>query len=218
LVVVGSIGCNPLTTIAFLTQKDVKTPAEFPLTYKEGPNKDKEEIVVALFVYAGAGQSYEFATAEATLANEIAKRLPEMAKENKGKQKLVVVPSAKINKFKYQNSHWKNMLAVERGKHLGADFVLEIQLENMSMYKPGTKNELYEGRADVTVDVYDVAEGQAEPKTYSHGFAYPKTTGFIAADSKPISAFRREFLESLAVELCRRHVEHRPSSGIAEGR
>ena len=43
LAVVLTIGCNPLTTIAFLTHRDTPTPARCPLTFKEGPKKDKEE-------------------------------------------------------------------------------------------------------------------------------------------------------------------------------
>jgi hypothetical protein len=214
--VVCTIGCNPITTLAFLTHKDVKVPAECPLTYKEGPKKDKEEIVVALFVSQGTGQSYEFAGADTALANEIIKKLPEMVKETKQKQKLTVLSTAQVNKFKMKNPNWKLMHPSERAKLLGADFVMEIHLEKMNLYQPGSQQSLYEGRADVTVDVYDVEDGATDPKhTYAHGFAYPKT-GFRDASSKPASAFRREFLETLAVELCRYHVEHRPSSGIAD--
>jgi hypothetical protein len=217
LAVVFAFGCNPLTTIAFLTQKDVKVPATYPLSYKEGPKKDKEEVVVALFVSQGTGQSLEFAGADGALATEIAKHLPEMAKEAKHEQKITVLPTAKVNKFKMQNPNWKLMHPAERGRQLGADFVMVIHLDRMSMYKQGSQQAFYEGRADVTVDVYDVEDGQVEAKySYPHGFAYPKT-GFRDAESVPVSAFRRGFLDTLAVELCRYHVEHKPSSGIAEG-
>src|SRR5688572_32520818 len=47
-------------------------------------------------------------------ANELAKKLPEMAKENK--QTLVVIPPAQINRFKMNNPNWKYMHAAERGK------------------------------------------------------------------------------------------------------
>jgi hypothetical protein len=217
LAVVFAFGCNPLTTIAFLTHKDVKVPAAYPLCYKEGPKKDKEEVVVALFVSQGTGQSLEFAGADGALASEISKHLPEMAKEAKQEQKITVLPSAKVNKFKMQNPSWKLMHPAERGKQLGADFVMVVQLERMTMYQPGSQQAFYEGRADVEVSVYDVDDGQVEAKhSYTHGFCYPKT-GFRDAASMPVSAFRRGFLETLAVELCRYHVEHKPSSGIAEG-
>lgn len=215
LAAVLTIGCNPLHTIAFLTHRDTKVPAKVPLVITEGAKKKKDEVVVALFVSQGSGHSYDFAGAQDALAAELARVLPEMAKENK--QKLTVVPPAQVNKFKMKHPNWKYMHPTEWGKHLGADFVLTIHLDNMSLFQPGSQNSFYEGRADVTVDTYEVDRGVEEgPKyTYTHGFAYPKT-GFRDATSKPVSAFRREFIENLAVELARYHVDHKPSSGIAE--
>lgn len=213
--VVCCIGCNPLHTIGFLTHKDVKVPAEAPLEFKDGPKKKKEEVVVALFITQGGGQSLEFAGAEGALASEIAKKLPEMAKENK--QKVNVLAQKDVNKFKMQHTNWKLMHPSERGKHLKADFVLDIQLDKMSMFQPGSLNQYYEGRADVTVDVYDVDAGPDEAKyTYVHPFAYPKT-GW-GDTTKPVSAFRREFLENLAVEICRHHIDYNQGSTIAGGR
>lgn len=216
LAVVCTIGCNPLTTLAFLTHKDVKVPAEAPLTYKDGPKKDKDEIVVALFVSQGTGQSFEFAGAEATLASEMGKLLPDMAKENK--QKLIVVPTKDVNRFKYTNQSWKLMHPSAWGKHLGADFVIDVHLDKMSMFQPGSLNQYYEGRADVSVDVYEVDAGPGEAKhNYLHPFAYPKT-GVRDASAVPQGSFKKKFLETLAFELCCKHVDYKPGIGIADGR
>jgi hypothetical protein len=215
LAVIFTVGCNPLATIAFLTHKDVKVPAPHPLEFKEGPKKDKDEIVVAVFVSQGSGQSFEFAGTESHLASEIAKKWPEMAKENK--QKLTILPTAKVNEFKYKNPNWKRMHATAWGKNLGADFVLDIHLDKVGIYQPGSLNQLYEGRAEVNVDVYDVEAGGEPKANYIHVFEYPKT-GVKDATSIPVSKFRKEFIENLAVELCRYHIDYKASSGIADGR
>jgi hypothetical protein len=214
LAVVGTIGCNPLTTIAFLTHKDVKVPAEAPLTFKDGPKKDKEEVVVALFISQGTGQSYEFAGAETVLYSDIARVLPEMAKENK--QKITVVPLRDVNKFKMKHPQWHLMNPATRGKHLGADFVLDIYVKNMSLYQPGSLNQIYEGHAEVEVQTYDVDAGPEPKHYYIHPYAYPKTPR--DASAIPASMFRKQFLENLAVELCRHHVDYKPGIGIADGR
>ena len=172
LFVVCTIGCNPITTLAFLTQKEMKLPAEFPLTYKDGPKKNQEEIVVALFVSQGTGQSYDLAGADTTLANEVIKKLPEMVKETKQKQKLTVLTTAQVNKFKMKNPNWKMMHPTERAKQLGADFVLEIHLEKMNLYQPGSQQSLYEGRADITVDMYDVEDGAATDPKHTYCLLY----------------------------------------------
>jgi hypothetical protein len=211
--VIATIGCNPLATIAFLTHKDTPVPAKYPLIPKEGPKKEKKEISVALFVSQGTGQSFEFAGAESTVASEMARKIPELAKENK--QKVKVIPPSTVNQFKFRNPTWKNMHASEWGKSLGVDYVLEIHLDKMRLYKPGSINEIYEGRAEVTVYMYDVEAGVEEPKYYTYPFSFPRT-GIRPADAVPVGTFRKDFLERLALELAEQHMDHKPSSGIAE--
>jgi hypothetical protein len=209
------IGCNPLATIAFLTHKDTPTPAKYPLIPKDGSKKEKEEVKVALFVSQGTGLSYEFVGAENTVASELARKLEDLAKENK--QKVTVLPSSKVNEFKFKNPTWKQMHASAWGKSLGVDYVLEVHLEKMRLYQQGSKDQLYEGRAEVPWYLYEVEAGAVEPKYDVYPFSYPKT-GFRDATSIPVGTFRKMFLERLAVEIAQQFLDHRPSSGIAEER
>jgi len=214
--IVITMGCNPLSTIAFLTSRDAKEEAKHPLTFKEGPKKDKAEIVVALFVSQNTGQSFDFSLADGVIASEMAKRLPELAKLNK--QKLIVIAPSEVNKFKIKNPDWKVMHQTTWGKKLGADFVLAIHVEKMELYQPGSLKQIYEGRAEVTVDTFDVDAGVGEPKSnYIYPFSYPKT---VVRDvgSMPQGTFKKAFLENLAEELAMQHIDHKASSGIADGR
>src|SRR4029079_10427840 len=129
LAVVLTIGCNPLATIGFLTYKDTVAQAKYPFVEKEGRKKDKEEITVALFVKQASGLSFEFAGADGTIAAEMARKIPELAKENKHKQKVVVIPTAQVNKFKMNNPTWKDMHPSAWGKALNVDYVLDIHLD-----------------------------------------------------------------------------------------
>jgi hypothetical protein len=213
LAAVFTLGCNPLATLSFLTQSDPVKKAEYPLVFADGPKKGKE-VVVAVFVSSAPGIGPVFAGSEGKLASDIAKKLPEMAKESK--QKLVVLDPALVNKFKMNNPNWKLMHASEWGKKLNVDFVLDIHLEKMSLYQPGSLNMYYEGQADVTVDVYDVDAGPGEPKyNYVHPFKYPHTS-VLPTDSIPQNRFKQDYLEHLAAELSMKHVEHKQGSGIAE--
>jgi hypothetical protein len=213
LAAVFTLGCNPLATLSFLTQSDPVKKAEYPLVFADGPKKGKE-VVVAVFVSSAPGIGPVFAGSEGKLASDIAKKLPEMAKEYK--QKLVVIEPSLVNKFKMNNPNWKLMHASEWGKKLNVDFVLDIHLEKMSLYQPGSLNMYYEGQADVTVDVYDVDAGPGEPKyNYVHPFKYPHTS-VLPTDSIPQNRFKQDYLEHLAAELAMKHVSHKVDSGIAE--
>jgi hypothetical protein len=214
LAAVLSFGCSPLTTIAFLLHKDDKLPAEYPLRPKDKDAPKKETITVAILSsQQGTGGDPEFARVDRQLAGELAKTLPEFAKPTK--QKIEVVPPSKVDQFKSNNRNWRAMRASEIGKKLGADFVLDIALTGITIYQPGSANQIYEGRAEVSVDVYDVNDTTGEPTHYIHPFVYPKT-GFRDATSVPPSRFRMEYVSQLARELALKHVEHPPSTGIAE--
>jgi hypothetical protein len=216
LAAVFTLGCSPLSTIAFIFGDDPTKPAEYPLTFKDGPKKGKE-VVVAVFISSAPGIGQPFAGSEGKLAYDIAKKLPEMAKLGKTPQKLVVLEPSLVNKFKMDNPTWKQgMHPSEWGRKLHVDFVIDIQLESMSLYQPGSLNQLYEGQADVTVDVYDVDVGPGEPKyNYVLPFKYPHTHP-LAVDNIPQNRFKQDFLEHLAAEISMKHIEHKISSGIAD--
>ena len=213
LAAIFTLGCNPLATLSFLTNPEPQKPAEYPLVFKDGPKKGKD-VVVALFVSSAPGIGSVFAGSEGKLASDIAKKLPEMAKENK--PKVSVLEPAMVNQFKMKNPNWKLMHPSEWGRKLQVDFVLDIRLDKMSLYQPGSLDQIYEGQADVTVDVYDVDAGPAEPKwNYVHVFKYPHA-GVMAVDMVPQSRFKQDFLENLARELCTKHVAHKEAIGIAD--
>jgi len=209
------IGCNPFATHRIEVYRDEQPikPAEYPLTYKDKPKKG-EEFVVAVFVSSTPEIRKEFDGIEGQLVSDTAKKLQEMARESK--QKLVVLDPTLVNKFKKKNPTWNRMHPSQWGVELGVDYVLDIHLNKMSLYQPGSSNQIYEGQAEVAVDVYDVGVGIAEPKYhYIDSFKYPQT-GVLNATSIPVIRFKFDLLDHLAAELALKHVEHKVDSGIAE--
>ena len=216
LAVVLTIGCNPLATIGFLTLQGSGQAGQISRSFRrKGPKKDKEEIKVALFVSQGTGQSFEFAGAEATIASEMARVMPELAKENK--QKVIVIKPAEVNKFKMTQPDVEG----HARQCLGQGPRCRLRPRNPPRQTPpvpaGQPEPAIRGRGEVSVFMYDVEDGVAEPRSYVHNYLYPKT-GVGPADALPVGAFRKEFLERLAVELAQYHIDHKTSSGIAEGR
>ncbi|MBY0514156.1 MAG: hypothetical protein K2P78_09640 [Gemmataceae bacterium] len=177
LVAVLSVGCSPLTMIAFLMHKDDKVPARCPLPPKddEATGKKKDEVKVAVLCAFAQTPTIEFASTDRELAALIVKRFPDVLKESGSKSKITFVPAADVDKFKTSNPNWKAMHPSAWGKKLGADYVIEYTLSGLQLYQPGSRNEIYEGRAEVTIDVYDVdVPGGAPKHNYIHGYSYPK--------------------------------------------
>lgn len=221
LLAVLAVGCNPLSLFAFMFAREDKRPAPHPLAFdKDGPKKDKDEVVVLLLAHQAATPSTGFVTADRELVDRLARTLPELAKENKDKRKVRVISSTQVDKFKMANPRWKDMSAGEIGQKLGADFVLDIYLDKMRLYQPNSANSIYEGRADVTVAIHEVKpEGGELKNEYALTCAYPRAGVSIRdASSVSESEFKKLFLDNLATEIARMHVDCKPSTGIADGR
>ena len=87
------------------------------------------------------------------------------------------------------------------------------QLNTMGR-QPGTNRQLYDGRAELEVNVYDLS-GKNPERHYPHQFNYhPNKSPDV--DSTSPSLYKQGFLERLAVEVLWKHVEHPMSDGIAE--
>ena len=214
-VVVMCIGCSPLQTLAFIFHRDEPVPAQYPLRPKTGAKHDKDKELVVLVLVDQSSSRPELVGASRELALAISRRLPEEAKLNK--EKITTIATSQFDKFKSHNLNWKTMHPTAIGKKLGADVVMDIHLANMSLYQPGSGNNVYEGTAEVTVDVYDVSVGEAEPMWhYIYPHRYPKTgmISAIEADQSP-SRFRMQFLNKLAIDLIREHIDHKVAVGIA---
>lgn len=215
LAAVLAVGCNPLTTIGFLLHRDDPLPAPYPLRPKEGEKSKKdEEVKVLVLCGHSPGVAFEFAGADRELAAMLAKRVPELAKENK--DKVAVVPPAEFDKFKAKNPNWRSLDAGKLGKALGADYVMDVTVGNVNLYQPQSGKRVYEGRAEVEVDVYDVTAAPADGPMhkYTHPFVFPKT-GMMVVEDVPVSRFKQMFLERLALELARKHIDYKAGVGIA---
>ena len=66
--------------------------------------------------------------------------------------------------------------------------------------------------------MYDVDDGVTEPRYLHARLPLPEDRRAPRPMRFRSGAFRKEFLERLAVELAQYHIDHKTSSGIAEGR
>jgi hypothetical protein len=207
-----TIGCNPLQLAGFIFARDEKIPAQYPLTHdKDGPKADKEEVAVALLVRTAPGAGQEFATADRELADRLSRRLPELAKENK--KKLRVIPPAQVDKFKLQNPGWRQMEPSQIAEKLGADFVLDLWVDKIHLYQPGTPERIYEGRAVVTVSIYEAGPAAGFKDKYSLSVAFP-TTGVYTAERMPESQFKSQFAQRIAEKIALQHIDYKRPFGL----
>ncbi|HLN31464.1 MAG TPA: hypothetical protein VK395_27230 [Gemmataceae bacterium] len=197
-------GCNILALPFFLLPgMDPKYDAPCKLA---SDDKDKEVNVVIL-ASTELETRPEFLKVDRELSLLLCSQLEAGFKKNKEKVKLVKI--SKIEKYKDDHPNWHAMDAQEIGKYFRADYVINLEVNSLTLYEPGSVNTLFRGRADITIDVVDVhkpSEGPIYKDEYT--VEYPKTKGPISADSSNVNQFRQLFLKRVAKELSWRFTSH----------
>lgn len=100
----------------------------------------------------------------------------------------------------------------ELAEAVRADLVVHIELDDFDLYKGKT---LYQGRADVTVSVYDMRDHSKLVWDRKLGeVLYPVNSG-IPAQDKPPQQFEREFVEVVADQIAVNFYRHDPRASFA---
>lgn len=203
--VVAGGGCNPGTMLYFLWPGS--DPGLEPKCKLTSTDKDKEVKVVVL-AYCGLETRPEFLRVDRELSTQLVQKLQKHFKEKK--EKVTFIPISKVEKFKEDHPNWQALGPQDIGSHFDADFVIDIEIETMSLYEPGSRNTLYRGNAELSVkatDLHNADEGPIFNETYT--CEYPKARGPIPVDgSSSVQQFRMAFLNHVTDELSRYFIPH----------
>ena len=198
-----AVACNPITGSFFLLfGVDPKEPAEFHLA-AEG-----KEIRVLILAYSAMEPRPELVGVDKALGHMVAKKLQESCQANK--EKIRIVPAHKVDKFKDDHPGWKSMSATEIGRKFDADFIIDLEIVDMSLYEPGSHNRICKGRSHVAVallDLQKVEEGPIFKKEYTT--EYPKARGPIPIEDTNREQFRDNFLTKMATDIAWLFTDHK---------
>jgi hypothetical protein len=150
-----------------------------------------------------ASNEYRHAGASRNIAKLVSERLVKNVKD------IDVVNPREVDKW-VDESDWGDFRELAQAVH--ADTVVHIELENFDLYKGKT---LYQGRADVTVSVYDVKnKNRLVWDRHLGELLYPTNSG-IPAQDKPVQQFEREFVEIVAERVAKNFYRHDPNESFA---
>jgi hypothetical protein len=193
----GCGGANPFLLIPTLfSGGQAKTPAEFPLTV---PAKKSEAKVVVL-VSAKMGLSPDLAGVDRMLNAELVRILDAHIKENE--QKVQVLKTQVLDNYKSENPNWRTASPQEIGKEFMADYVIDVEVRQMDLYKPGSRGQWLQGRAAVTVSAYDLSK-QVRDAKYVQDFSidYPRDHEIENDSPAVLSDFRMKFIRRIASDI-----------------
>ena len=149
--------------------------------------------------------SHEYRHAGAS--RSISQRVSELLVKNV--KKIDVVNPREVDNW-VDESDWGDFR--ELAEAVRADMVVHIEMDHFELYKGTT---LYQGRADVTVSLYDMRDhSRLVWEKHLGEILYPVNSG-IPAQDKPVQQFEREFVEIVADQIAMHFYRHDPHAAFA---
>lgn len=200
----GCGGMNPFVVIpAIFNGGDSKSPAEFPLAVH--PKKKDAKVVV--LVSGKVGLSPDLAGVDRVLNAELIRMLDARVKDNK--EEVQILKMSIVDKFKEENPNWRSLHPFDFGKAVadGADYVIDVEIVDMDLYKPGGRGRWLQGHSTISISAYDLTRPLKEPAFKKEiEFEYPQGREVeieqrgVAAVSQ-ISTFRLGFVQRMASDI-----------------
>lgn len=166
-----------------------------------------KEVTVAVVCYAPLEVKYDFSAIDAELAKYVTYRLVQ--------HKIKVVNPDQVRAWLDENKdNWDE--PSEIGKALGVKYVVYIDLESFNLWEEHSQD-LFRGRAEGLVSVYEMDEAGDGEKIYSKEVTskFP-TVSPRAATEVSYPTFKQQYLTRLSEEIGRFFYEHYNGDDIAD--
>jgi hypothetical protein len=206
------MGCN-LSSLSYILAgaPEPECPADgMELTIP----KDKKEMKVVVLAYSAMAAQAEFVTAERELSGLICRQLRQACQLSD--QKIVIVPPNKVQEFKNNNPDWHHMKLQDIGRRFGSDYVIFLDIESLSLYERGSSNQLFRGRAEISVTLVNMHDADDDPLERHFSCAYPETRGPIPVDDQNAREFYMSFLNYMAKHITWYFVPHATADTVCE--
>ncbi|MBM4069767.1 MAG: hypothetical protein FJ271_12570 [Planctomycetes bacterium] len=199
---VMSMGCNPGTLYLLMPWMEDKIAPKLPLT------TDKKEVTVVIHAYFAhplAAQG-NFVGDLHGVDGDLSERLTAALKKryDDNRDRIKIIPHYQVRSFVNRNGDSRLVSAHEIGKHFNADYVISLEINNLSLYEGGSSRQLLRGRTELSVTVFDMSkpreEGLVMDETYRA--EYPPTGPEDAGSSSALQ-FRNRFLTQISREISR---------------
>jgi hypothetical protein len=196
-------GCSFPQSLYFI-MPEAKDPAELKrLADEDG----KKEVKVVLWTYMNLDPREEFIQADRRLAVALAEEIRRLSEENK--EKVTVVKPNLVEQYKSRHPNWKSLELAQVGHDFNADYVINLEIDKLSLYEPNANQQLYRGQTEILVSVVDM-KNPDDVQSKEFNDRYPtEARGDMTPFEIPPHAFRDKFLEHVAKKLAFYFVDHK---------
>lgn len=204
-------GCSFPQSLYFI-MPEAKDPAEL----KRLANEDgKKEMKVVLWTYMSLDPREEFIQADRHLAVKLAEEIHRLSEENR--EKVTIVKPNLVEQYKSQHSNWQALDLTKVGHDFKADYVVNLEIDKLSLYEPNANQQLYRGQTEILVSVVDMKHpDDAEHKELNDRYPPEADIALTPWDLSP-TMFRDQFLAHVAKRLANYFVDHPQRKGSVPG-
>ncbi|HEY7329745.1 MAG TPA: hypothetical protein VH592_19075 [Gemmataceae bacterium] len=197
------LGCNFPNNLYFLMPE-----AKDPAVLKKLADEDgKKEIKVVIWTYMSLNPGEVLIQADRRLAAKLAEEIHRLSEENK--EKVVVVKPNLVEQYKSRHPNWQTLELATVGHDFNADYVINLEIDKLSLYEPNANQQLYRGQTDILVTVVDVNHPD-DPWSKEFNDRYPtEARGDMTPFEISPAVFRDNFLEHVAKKLAFYFVDHK---------
>jgi hypothetical protein len=196
-------GCSFPQSLYFI-MPEAKDPAELKRLAEED---GKKEVKVVLWTYMNLDPREEFIQADRLLAIKLADEIRRLSDENK--EKVTIVKPNQVEQYKSRNPNWKTYELTRVGHDFDADYVIELEIDKLSLYEPKAYQQIYRGQTEIQVSVVDMKNPDDKPsKEFTDRFPADARGDMTPFEITP-HTFRDRFLDHVAKRLAFYFVEHK---------
>jgi hypothetical protein len=207
----GCGGMNPFLLPYMFSGGESKIPPEYEL--KAHPRRSDVKVVVFVSGKIG-GLGPDLVGVDRMLNAELVAALDANIKANE--DKIQVLKMLKIDEYKGENPNWKMLHPTELAKAVaeGTDYVIDVEISEMDLFKPLSRGQWLQGKANISVSAYDVTKAVKEA-AYKHDmtFEFPKGREIERGSPADLSAFRMSFIQHIAKEIAAKFTYTIPQRG-----
>jgi hypothetical protein len=198
-------GCSPGQMAYFLLPESKEDPEMLKLA---SDDKKKQVSVVILASTAGLPLSSEILYADRQLALLLAKQLHDQCKTND--ENILIVGPNRVDEYKSTHSDWQEKPLRDVGKYFHADYVIGLEIRNLSLYERGSFNTMYRGRIEIGVELVNVNQPDQPSQRQDFHTVYPTEARPEQADADTTpEMFRAKLLNYVAKRLAWYFTPHR---------
>jgi hypothetical protein len=195
-------GCSFPQSLYFI-MPEAKEPAEMKRLVGDDP---KKEVKVVLWTYMSLDPREEFIQADRHLAGMLAEEIHRLSEENK--EKVTIVKPNLVEQYKNRHDNWRYMEPEKVGHDFNADYVINLEINKLSLYEPKANQQLLRGQTEILVSLLDMKHPDDQPqKLFNDRYPNEARGGIDTFEMSPI-AFRDQFLRHVAQRLAFYFVEH----------